>query len=56
MAQENQNSDDEKSSFIDPVSLTKVTFCLFLIKFDAFEEAKNAILAPSEPQAIVPLK
>jgi hypothetical protein len=52
MIQKDQNSIANKEpNFIDPVSLAKVIFCL-LVKFNTFEEAKNEILAPSEPQVI----
>jgi hypothetical protein len=48
ITQKNQNHvAKKKPSFIDSISLTKVTFCL-LVKFDAIEKAKNAIQAPSE--------
>jgi hypothetical protein len=53
MAQKDQNSVvNEKLNFINPVSLAKITFCLLLIKFNAFEGAKNTILTPFEPQVI----
>jgi hypothetical protein len=43
MTQKDRNSvANNKSSFIDPISLAKVTFCL-LVKFNAFEEAENEI-------------
>jgi hypothetical protein len=46
--QKNQNSvANEEPSFVDPVSLAKVTSCLLV---NAFEETKNKIPAPSEPK------